>query len=143
MIKIHRFVEEMLKQDPSYFMRLSKGQKPNYMLIGCSDSRVPPDRLTQTNPGEMFIHRNVANLVVNTDINLLSVLQYAVEVFSIYFSCIHAPAQVLKVQHVIVMGHYLCGGVRAAMTNEPHGLIDQWLRNIKVTARVPPRAAPV
>lgn len=117
-----RWVSETLKEDPDFFERLSKGQKPAFMLIGCSDSRVPPDQLTQTHPGEIFIHRNVANLVVHTDMNLMSVLQYAVEV--------------LRVRHVIVMGHYECGGVKAAMTNEPHGLIDKWLRNIKDVMRL-------
>ncbi|KJE91339.1 carbonate dehydratase, variant 1 [Capsaspora owczarzaki ATCC 30864] len=108
--------------DPNYFPNLARGQQPPYMYIGCSDSRVPPDQLTQTMPGELFIHRNVANLVVNTDMNLMAVLQYAVEV--------------LKVQHIIVMGHTECGGVRASMTSTPHGIIDEWLRNIKDVYRL-------
>ncbi len=108
---------EKVSQDPDYFTRLIHIQKPNYLWIGCSDSRVPPDSITQTQPGEIFIHRNVANLVVHTDMNLLSVLQYAVFV--------------LKVQHVIICGHYNCGGVKAAMGNTSMGFIDNWLRHIK------------
>ncbi len=91
---------------------------PAFLLIGCADSRVPPDQLTKTQPGEIFIHRNVANIVVNTDMNVAAVLQYAV--------------QVLKVRHIIVMGHYGCGGVKAAMSNKPHGLIDKWLRHVRL-----------
>lgn len=103
--------------DPDYFTRLSLEQKPDYLWIGCSDSRVPANEITNTDPGEMFVHRNIANLVIHTDLNLLSVLQYAVEV--------------LKVKHVIVCGHYGCGGVKAAMQPHRYGLIDQWLLNIK------------
>jgi len=106
-----------LQVDESYFERLSKDQKPDFLWIGCADSRVPADEVTGTDPGEMFVHRNVANLVVHTDLNMLSVLQYAVEV--------------LKVKHVIVCGHYGCGGVKSAMTNTDFGLINKWLRNIK------------
>jgi carbonic anhydrase len=113
------FVEAQLALDHGYFDKLAEGQHPEFLWIGCSDSRVPPDRITGTNPGDMFVHRNIANLVVQTDMNLLSVLQYAVEV--------------LKVNHVIVCGHYGCGGVRAAMGSEPHGLIDNWLRTVKDT----------
>jgi len=116
------YVQEKLAIDPLFFDRLSKGQSPKYCLIGCADSRVPPDQLTRTEPGEIFIHRNVANLVVNTDINAMSVIQYAVEV--------------LKVKHVIVMGHYGCGGVKAAIETTHHGLIDEWLRNIKDVFRL-------
>eukprot|EP00455_Lapot_gusevi_P045057 TRINITY_DN5725_c0_g2_i1.p1 TRINITY_DN5725_c0_g2~~TRINITY_DN5725_c0_g2_i1.p1 ORF type:complete len:273 (-),score=38.28 TRINITY_DN5725_c0_g2_i1:79-897(-) len=116
------WVAAKTKNDPDYFQRLSAGQTPSYMLIGCSDSRAPPDQLTQTGPGEMFIHRNVANMVVNTDMNVMSVLQYAVEV--------------LKVKHVIVMGHYNCGGIKAALGNQSHGLIDKWLSGIKDVARL-------
>jgi carbonic anhydrase len=112
-------VGEQLKQDPDYFQRLAEGQHPEFLWIGCSDSRVPPDRITGTSPGHMFVHRNIANLVVQTDMNLLSVLQYAVEV--------------LKVEHVIVCGHYGCGGVKAAMSGARHGLIDNWLRTLKDT----------
>lgn len=106
-----------LQLDEDYFERLAKDQKPDFLWIGCADSRVPADEVTGTDPGEMFVHRNVANLVVHTDMNMLSVLQYAVEV--------------LKVKHVIVCGHYGCGGVKSAMTNTDFGLINKWLRNIK------------
>ncbi|KAG2374753.1 hypothetical protein C9374_010497 [Naegleria lovaniensis] len=116
------FVLEKTSKDPEFFSRLKEVQRPDYMLIGCSDSRVPPDQLTQTQPGQIFIHRNVANMVVNTDLNVMSVLQYAVEV--------------LKVKHVIVMGHTRCGGVMAALTNKQFGLIDNWLRNIKDVYRL-------
>lgn len=108
---------EKLETDPNYFIRQSKDQSPEFFWIGCSDSRVPANEVTNTEPGELFVHRNVANLVVNTDLNLLSVLQYAVEV--------------LKVNHIIVCGHYGCGGVKAAMTQQSFGLINKWLRNIK------------
>jgi carbonic anhydrase len=108
--------------DPEYFKRLSQNQSPEFLWIGCSDSRVPANEITGTEPGEMFVHRNIANLVVHTDLNLLSVLQYAVKV--------------LKVQHIIVCGHYGCGGVKAAMTNKNFGLINKWLRNIKDVYRV-------
>ena len=113
------FVEEELRRDPSYFDKLAEGQHPEFLWIGCSDSRVAPNLITATEAGDMFVHRNIANLVVQTDVNLLSVLQYAVDV--------------LKVNHVIVCGHYGCGGVRAAMGHQHHGLIDNWLRTIKDT----------
>jgi carbonic anhydrase len=113
------FVDESLRLDPAYFERLAQGQHPQFLWIGCSDSRVAPNRITGTEPGDMFVHRNIANLVVQTDINLLSVLQYAVDV--------------LQVRHVIVCGHYGCGGVQAALGHEQHGLIDNWLRTIKDT----------
>src|ERR1044072_6237974 len=103
--------------DPEYFDRLSHIQTPEFLWIGCSDSRVPPNEITGTQPGEIFVHRNIANLVINTDINMLRVLQYAVEV--------------LKVKHVIVCGHYGCGGVRAAMNQHHYGIINHWLKNIK------------
>ena len=103
--------------DPEYFKKLSIGQKPDYLWIGCSDSRVPANEVTSTDCGEMFVHRNIANMVVHTDLNLLSVLEYAV---------VH-----LGVKHVIVCGHYGCGGVRAAMDNNLYGYVDTWLRNIK------------
>ncbi|NOT74328.1 MAG: carbonate dehydratase [Cyclobacteriaceae bacterium] len=112
---------EQLERDPEYFLRLSKIQTPEFLWIGCSDSRVPANEITNTAPGEIFVHRNIANLVVNTDLNMLSVLQYAVEV--------------LNVEHVIVCGHYGCGGIKAAMTNNDLGLINKWLRNIKDTYR--------
>lgn len=114
-----QFVQDQLRLDPSYFDKLAEGQHPEFLWIGCSDSRVPPDRITGTQPGDMFVHRNIANLVVQTDMNLLSVLQYAVEV--------------LQVRHVIVCGHYGCGGVKAAMGHASHGLIDNWLRTLKDT----------
>jgi len=102
---------------PGFFESLAQQQSPEYLWIGCSDSRVPANDLMGLMPGEVFVHRNVANIVVHTDFNCLSVLQYAVDV--------------LKVKHVIVCGHYDCGGIKAAMTNDQHGLIDNWLRNIK------------
>lgn len=108
---------ERLELDEEYFNRLAASQQPDFLWIGCSDSRVPADELTGTHPGEMFVHRNVANLVVHTDMNMLSVLQYAVEV--------------LKVKHILVVGHYGCGGVKASMGNKDLGLINKWLRNIK------------
>lgn len=103
--------------DPEYFKKLAMGQTPEYLWIGCSDSRVPANEVTGTKSGEIFVHRNIANMVVHTDLNLLSVLEYAVAV--------------LHVKHVIVCGHYGCGGVRAAMTNKTHGFVDNWLCNIK------------
>jgi len=111
------WAKEQVEKDPDYFKRLVEIQSPEMLWIGCSDSRVPADQITATQPGEIFVHRNVANLVVHTDLNLLSVLQYAVEV--------------LKVKHVIVCGHYNCGGIRAAMSNQSLGIIDKWLWNIK------------
>jgi carbonic anhydrase len=110
------FVAEQLRLDPSYFDKLAQGQHPEFLWIGCSDSRVPPDRITSTREGDMFVHRNIANLVVQTDMNLLSVLQYAVDV--------------LQVKHVIVCGHYGCGGVKAAMgpqlaTLDEHARFDR------------------
>lgn len=112
-----------LADDPGFFDRLLHVQTPEFLWIGCSDSRVPPDQITQTEPGEIFIHRNVANLVVNTDVNLLSVLDYAVN---------H-----LKVKHVIVCGHYGCGGVKAAMNNHDYNyVLNMWLRNIKDLIRL-------
>ncbi len=111
------WVAEQLQLDPSFFENLSKGQAPEYLWIGCSDSRVPAESITGTEPGEMFVHRNIANMVVHSDMNMLSVLSYAVDV--------------LKVKHIIVCGHYGCGGVLAAMKNQQFGLIDNWLRHIK------------
>jgi carbonic anhydrase len=107
-----------LTEDPGFFERLLHVQRPEFLWIGCSDSRVPPDQITQTEPGEIFIHRNVANLVVNTDVNLMSVVDYAVN---------H-----LKIKHVVVCGHYGCGGIKAAMSNEDFNqVLNMWLRNIK------------
>jgi carbonic anhydrase len=116
------WVDEQLARDPAYFSRLAGGQAPKFLFIGCSDSRVNANEITGTPVGEMFIHRNIANLVVPTDMNLMSVLQFAVEV--------------LHVEHVIVCGHYGCGGVRAAVDNHYHGLIDKWLRTIKDVYRL-------
>ncbi len=113
---------DQVARDPEYFSRLLDIQQPEFMWIGCSDSRVPANELTGSQPGEIFVHRNVANMVVHTDLNMLSVLQYAVEV--------------LKVKHIIVCGHYGCGGVRAAMTQTSLGLINKWLRNIKDVYRI-------
>jgi len=111
------WAEETLLENPGYFKDLAKSQTPEYLWIGCADSRAPADLLTNTKPGEIFVHRNVANLVIHTDLNMLSVLQYAVEV--------------LKVKHIMVVGHTNCGGIRAAMGNKDLGLINKWLRNIK------------
>lgn len=112
-----RFALAKKFEDPEYFKKISLGQKPEYLWIGCSDSRVPANEVTSTQSGEIFVHRNIANVVVHTDLNLLSVLEYAVTV--------------LGVKHVIVCGHYGCGGVRAAMGEKSYGLVDNWLRNIK------------
>lgn len=111
------WASDKLSDNPTYFQNLAKTQSPEFLWIGCADSRVPPDQITGTQPGEIFVHRNVANLVVHTDLNMLSVLQYAVEV--------------LKVKHVMVVGHYNCGGVKASMGNGDFGLINKWIRNIK------------
>lgn len=113
---------EKISKDPDYFERLSHLQTPEFLWIGCSDSRVPANEITGTQPGEIFVHRNVANMVVHTDLNLLTVLEYAVNQ--------------LKVKHVIVCGHYGCGGVQAAMTNHNFGIINKWLRNIKDVHRL-------
>jgi carbonic anhydrase len=111
------FSENRKIDDPEYFKKLSLGQKPEYLWIGCSDSRVPANEVTNTQSGEIFVHRNIANLVIHTDLNMMSVVEYAI---------VH-----LGVKHIIVCGHYGCGGVRAAMTDNLHGLVDNWLRNIK------------
>ena len=114
---------EVTAADPEYFERLSHLQTPEFLWIGCSDSRVPADKITGTQPGEIFVHRNIANLVIHTDVNLLSVLDYAVK---------H-----LKVKHVIVCGHYGCGGIKAAMTNHDYQyVLNMWLRNIKDVYRL-------
>jgi len=117
-----KWVHDKLDSDPQYFAKLAKGQKPNFLWIGCSDSRVPANEVTGTQSGEIFVHRNIANMVVHTDMNLLSVLDYSVNV--------------LQVQHVLVVGHYGCGGVNAALGNQQVGLIDNWLRNIKDVVRL-------
>ena len=117
------WAEEIKGDDPQYFERLAKLQTPEFLWIGCSDSRVPADRITGTQPGEIFVHRNVANLVVNTDVNLLAVLDFSVTV--------------LKVKHVIVCGHYGCGGIKAAATQHDHKpVLNMWLRNIKDVYRL-------
>jgi len=116
------WAQEQLETDAKFFDQLSSGQSPKFLWIGCADSRVPAEQVTGTKPGDLFVQRNVANLVVHTDMNMLSVLQYAVEV--------------LKVEHIIVCGHYGCGGVKAAMTHHDFGLINKWLRNIKDVYRL-------
>lgn len=115
------WAERIQKEDPDFFPQLSEGQEPDYLWIGCSDSRVPANQIVDLPPGEVFVHRNIANVVVHTDLNCLSVIQYAVEV--------------LKIKHIIVCGHYGCGGVKAATDNQEHGLIDNWLRHIKDVSR--------
>jgi len=112
-----RWAERISRDDPDFFPTLAAQQRPDYLWIGCADSRVPANEIVGLLPGELFVHRNVANLVTHQDLNCLSVLQYAVEV--------------LKVRHIIVCGHYGCGGVAAALGNDDHGLIDNWLRPIK------------
>lgn len=116
------WVNEKLNEDPQFFERLSKGQSPQVLWVGCSDSRVPANEITRTQPGDIFVHRNIANMVVHSDMNLLSVLDYSVNI--------------LKVKHVIVCGHYGCGGVKAAMENKQFGLVDNWLRHIKDVYRL-------
>ncbi len=112
-----KWAKGITEKQPDFFKELSKQQSPKYLWIGCSDSRVPANEIVNLPPGGIFVHRNIANLVVHTDLNCLSVIQYAVEV--------------LQVQHIIICGHYGCGGIKAAMDNHSHGLIDNWLRHIK------------
>ena len=115
------WVQDRISAKPDYFENSAKGQQPDFLWIGCSDSRVPAEDVTGAEPGELFVHRNIANLVVHTDVNFLSVLQYAVDA--------------LKVKHVIVCGHYNCGGVKNAMAHQDLGMINTWLRYIKDTYR--------
>ena len=117
-----KWVKEKVEKDPEYFLNLAKGQRPQVLWIGCSDSRVPATEITNTNPGDIFVHRNIANLVVHSDMNMLSVLDYSVNI--------------LHVKHIIVCGHYGCGGILAAMDNKQHGLVDNWLRHIKDVYRL-------
>jgi carbonic anhydrase len=118
-----KWVSKKLSEDPLFFKKLSQGQRPAVLWVGCSDSRVPANEITNTKPGEVFVHRNIANMVIHTDMNLLSVLDFAVTL--------------LDVKHVIVCGHYGCGGIQAAMGNKHHGgMIDNWLRNIKDVYRL-------
>lgn len=112
-----KWATKIKEADPDFFTKLSKQQNPEYLWIGCSDSRVPANQIVDLLPGEIFVHRNIANMVIHTDLNCLSVVQYAVDV--------------LKLKHIIVCGHYGCGGIKAALDNRDHGLIDNWLRHIK------------
>lgn len=117
-----QWAERINQEDPSFFHKLSNQQAPEYLWIGCSDSRVPANQIINLPPGEVFVHRNIANMVIHTDLNCLSVIQYAVDV--------------LKVKHIIVCGHYGCGGIKAAMEkNRSHGFIDNWLGHIKDVQR--------
>jgi carbonic anhydrase len=113
----HAWSQSMQAEDPAFFSRLVRQQSPQYLWIGCSDSRVPANQIIGLDPGEVFVHRNVANVVVHSDLNALSVLQYAIDI--------------LRVQHILVVGHYGCGGVKSAMKNEQHGLVDNWLRHVQ------------
>ncbi|MEO6948753.1 MAG: carbonic anhydrase [Ginsengibacter sp.] len=116
------WANNQVKEDPEYFTRLTELQTPEILWVGCSDSRVPADRITGTQPGEIFVHRNISNMVIHTDLNMLSVLQFAVEI--------------LNVRHIIICGHHNCGGVSAAMEHKSFGLIDQWIGNIKDVYRL-------
>ena len=115
------WVKEKLGEDPEFFQKLSAGQAPHFLFIGCSDSRVPLETITKAQPGDMFIHRNIANVVNLSDVNFLAVLQYSVEV--------------LNVRHIIVCGHYECGGVRAALSHKSLGLIDNWILSVKMSVK--------
>src|SRR5689334_3057322 len=111
------WAERIRRQDPEFFEKLARQQSPTYLWIGCADSRVPANQIVGLLPGEVFVHRNIANMVVHTDLNCLSVMQFAVDV--------------IKVRHIMVVGHYGCGGVRAALRNDRHGLVDNWLRHVQ------------
>ena len=115
--KNHEWADSVRRRDPDFFATLARQQAPEYLWIGCSDSRVPANEICGLLPGEIFVHRNVANIVVHSDLNCLSVMQYAVDV--------------LRVKHILVVGHYGCGGVRAALGNKKFGLIDNWLRHVQ------------
>ena len=117
-----RWVAETLEKDPLFFEKLSKGQKPPVLWIGCADSRVPANEITGMRPGEIFVHRNIANMVIHTDMSMLSVLDYAVNI--------------LEVTDVVVCGHYGCGGIKAAMGNKPLGIVENWIRDIKDVYRL-------
>ena len=117
-----QWAAKVTKEDPEFFTTLSKQQKPEYLWIGCADSRVPANQIVDLLPGEVFVHRNIANVVVHTDLNCLSVIQFAVDV--------------LKVKHIMVVGHYGCGCIKAAMGTEEHGMVDNWLRHIKDVYRL-------
>ena len=119
--KNRQWATSVNEKDPEFFSRLATQQHPEYLWIGCSDSRVPANQIMDLPPGEVFVHRNIANVVVHTDLNCLSVIQFAIEV--------------LKIKHIIVCGHYGCGGVKASMEDQDHGLIDSWLRHIKDVRR--------
>lgn len=112
-----KWVDDVVSKQPKFFATLAKQQSPKYLWIGCSDSRVPANEIVGCLPGELFVHRNVANLVKHTDLNCLSVVQYAIDI--------------LKVEHIIVCGHYGCGGITAAMASDNHGIVDAWLRSVK------------
>ncbi|MFK7803010.1 MAG: carbonate dehydratase [Anaerolineae bacterium] len=116
------WANKIKEEDPGFFPQLSKQQAPEYLWIGCADSRVPANQIIDVRPGEVFVHRNIANVVVHTDLNCLSVMQFAIDV--------------LKVKHIIVCGHYGCGGVKASLEDEEHGLIDNWLRHIRDVERL-------
>jgi len=117
-----QFIDAITEEDPHFFEQLAKGQQPKFLWIGCADSRVPPSKITQTKPGSIFVHRNIANMVIHTDANLLSVAYYAIKV--------------LGVKHAIVCGHYGCGGIGAAMDHKRYGYIDSWLAHIKDVIRL-------
>ena len=120
--KNRAWANKLKAQDPEFFSRLSQQQNPDYLWIGCSDSRVAANQIVDLPPGEVFVHRNIANLVLHSDLNCLSVIQYAIEA--------------LKVKHIIVCGHYGCGGIKASMDDDDHGLINNWLQNIKNVQRL-------